>query len=120
MFHKILIPLDGSPLAERAITHVQQMAPPATAALILVSVIEPWRYSFGAIDFTKPNLVTFIRTSTREYIDRQRTQLQGAGYQVSVQIVDGDPAQEILDAAWRTGTDLIAIPIGAQSSAHRG
>jgi nucleotide-binding universal stress UspA family protein len=115
MFQKILIPLDGSPLAERAITHLQWLAPPATTALVLVSVLEPWRYSFGAIDFTTPNLVTFIHTSTQEYMDRQRTQLQEAGYQVSVQIVDGDPAQEILDVARKTGADLIAMSTHGRS-----
>jgi nucleotide-binding universal stress UspA family protein len=115
MFHKILIPLDGSPLAEHVITQVQRLAPPATTALVLVSVIEPWRYSFGAIDFTTPNLVTFIRTSTQEYMDGQRTRLQAAGYQVDGQIVDGDPAQEILDAARRTGADLIALSTHGRS-----
>lgn len=115
MFQKIVIPLDGSPLAERAIPHLQQLASPATTTLVLVSVLEPWRYSFGAIDFTTPNLVTFIRTSTQEYMDRQRARLQEAGYQVSVQIIDGDPAQEILDTARRTEADLIALSTHGRS-----
>ena len=91
LLRKILIPLDSSPLAERAIEHVQRLTSPAKSEIVLVNVIDSVRYSFGAIDFTTPNLVTLIRSSAHEYLAGQRTRLQEAGYQVSTVVVDGEP-----------------------------
>ncbi|HMN29406.1 MAG TPA: universal stress protein [Caldilineaceae bacterium] len=106
---KILIPLDGSSLAERAMAHIQHMTSPAKSEIVLAGVIDPARYSLGALDFMNPNLATLIRTSTQEYLAGQRTVLQKAGFQVSTQVVDGDPAQQILALTKSTGATLIAM-----------
>jgi nucleotide-binding universal stress UspA family protein len=115
MFRKILIPLDGSPLAERIVAHMRGMMPPATTEFVLVSVVEPWRYSFTEIDFNIPDVLTEIRASAQHYLDRQSSQLQAAGYRVATQVGEGDPAQVILALSQATSADLIAMSTHGRS-----
>ena len=44
MFNRILVPLDGSTLAERAIPHAEQFARIFGASIILLQVLEPTSY----------------------------------------------------------------------------
>ncbi|HEX7556037.1 MAG TPA: universal stress protein, partial [Leptolinea sp.] len=44
MFNRILVPLDGSTLAERAIPHAEQFARIFGASITLLQVLEPTSY----------------------------------------------------------------------------
>jgi nucleotide-binding universal stress UspA family protein len=114
-FQRILVPLDGSAFAERVLAVLPRIATPAATELVLVNVIEPVRYAFGAIDFTTPRLVTYIRTSAQAYIEQQADRLRNAGYQVKTYILDGDVAQCILDRARAVNSDLIAMTTHGRS-----
>lgn len=114
-FQRILLPLDGSAFAERVLAVLPRIATPVATELVLVNVIEPVRYAFGAIDFTTPRLVTYIRTSAQAYIEQQADRLRNAGYQVKTYILDGDAAQCILDRARVVNSDLIAMTTHGRS-----
>lgn len=108
-YHKILIPLDGSPLAERVLDHLPWLATPASTELCLVSVIESWRYATAGPEFALTDLLTPVLAGMEEYLKSQQTKLAQAGYRVTTHVVEGDAANVILTMAQRDGVDLIAM-----------
>lgn len=106
-YSKIVVPLDGSPFAEHILSHLRRLATPANTELVLIQVLEAWRYALGSADFSMPNLLTQLRESAETYLDQLRQPLEGQGYMVSTQIVMGEAAQSILDVA--EAADLIAM-----------
>ncbi len=101
LYRKILIPLDGSPLAECILAHLPCLARPEQTELVLVSVVETERYRLS--------LMAPLRAHTETYINQQCEKLQRLGYRVHAQIVDGDAAQAILNTATAVEADLIAM-----------
>jgi len=61
MFNKILVPLDGSALAERAIDLVEKMAKGSVAEVLLLKVVPAPSRRYG---FRKRRYGTPIRRST--------------------------------------------------------
>ncbi len=108
-YRKIVIPLDGSALGERVLAHLPLLASPAETDLVLVSVVESWRYATAGGDFAIPSLIADVRSGAEAYIEQQRAHLQSVGYRVGAHIVDGDAAQTILATATEAGADLIAM-----------
>ncbi|MEZ4867069.1 MAG: universal stress protein [Caldilineaceae bacterium] len=114
-YRKILIPLDGSPLAERVLDHIGWLATPGKTELILVSVFESWRYAMTGPELTMPDTLPYIREGIEETLRGQQERLRRAGHRVTAQVVDGDPAQVILEMAQTTGADLIAMSTHGRS-----
>lgn len=108
-YHKILIPLDGSPLAEHVLDHIAWLATPATTELSLVSVIESWRYATAGPEFALADLITPVIAGMEEYLKTQQAKLTQAGYHVTTQVVEGDAANVILTLAQSADVDLIAM-----------
>jgi nucleotide-binding universal stress UspA family protein len=119
MFKKILVPLDCSPLAERALAHVQRFSAPGKTEVVLVSAIEPWRYYSGATDIALPAMLASIRATVEEYLVSQSAQLRSAGYATSTYLVDGDAAGTILELAQEVQADLIAMSTHGRSGVVR-
>jgi nucleotide-binding universal stress UspA family protein len=61
MFNKILVPLDGSALAERAIDQVEKMAKGSVAEVLLLKVDPP---SHGAPGLAGPGVPPVLSPST--------------------------------------------------------
>jgi nucleotide-binding universal stress UspA family protein len=117
---KIVVPLDGSPLAEQVLRHLPQLASPAQTEIILVHVSEAWRYATTASEFAMPvGIYPYVQASMEAYIEGQRTKLQEQGYQVSPQIRLGLAAEGILEAADATQADYIAMTTHGRSGFAR-
>lgn len=108
-YRKILIPLDGSPLAEHVLDHIAWLATPAETELSLVSVVESWRYASAGPEFALADLITPVITGMEEYLKTQKTKLEQAGYHVTTRVVEGDAANVLLNMAQTDGVDLIAM-----------
>ena len=108
-YSKIVVPLDGSPFAEHILSHLPRLATPANTEMVLIQVLEAWRYALGSTDFSMPSLLTQLQESAATYLDQLRQPLEGQGYTVSTQVVMGEAAQSILDAAETEAADLIAM-----------
>jgi nucleotide-binding universal stress UspA family protein len=119
MFRKILIPLDGSPLAERALLHVLQLAPPNSVELVLVNVIETYRYSATTMGMTPVDVLRYVRSGIEAYIENQRSQLEARQYAVQTYILEGDAAGGILEVADTTEADLIIMTTHGRSGVAR-
>jgi nucleotide-binding universal stress UspA family protein len=114
-YKKVVVPLDGSALAESVLAHLPTLIAPDATELILVNVIEAWRYSLGAGDFAAANLAEFVRSGAEAYLTSQSGRLQQLGYRVTTHVLDIDAAQGILDTAKANQADLIAMTTHGRS-----
>jgi nucleotide-binding universal stress UspA family protein len=119
MFRKILIPLDGSPLAEKALAHIRHLAPPGSAELVLVNVIETYRYGFAATDIGAFDIMNYVRESAENYLQQQQRQLKSENYTVQAYVIDGDAAQGVLEVAETAKPDLIVMTTHGRSGVAR-
>jgi len=109
-FSEILVPLDGSVLAEQILPEVAALASQLNSSVRLLHVLTPVTYSQKEI--MQPGLPwwdTDIATANA-YLDRCASYLTEEGLTASKEVVLSDNiATAILDCSARTGADLIAI-----------
>ena len=106
-FKKILIPLDGSKRAEKAIPVALDIAPGGAASITLagVSVV----FQGHAFEGDMRAVVEPDLKRIQEYLDEQAEWLSSQGYQVDTVIRRGEPAEEILKLTEETSTDLVLM-----------
>lgn len=100
MFRELLVPLDEYSLAECVLEHIGWLAPAKTTELAFVSVVEPshyYPYTYSSGVDTRPERIQ-ARQYVQRYLEGRRARLSKQGYRVTVQVLEGDPAEEIL--AW--------------------
>ena len=113
MYQKILVPLDGSQLAECALPHVIGMSKDGAAGeVILLSVVNV--YIPGHSDFPTPININEIRDSlfmeSKKYLDDVESRLAFEGIKVTKVLLEGSrPADIISDYAQKNGIDMIVI-----------
>lgn len=107
MFTKVLVPLDGSPIAELAIPHAAAVARTFAANLLLFRVI-PLRQRGGAapMDVIDRRLG---QAEARAYLDAIASDLRADGLPVDCEVTEGQPAEQIVDALRRHGADLVVL-----------
>lgn len=127
MFDKILVPLDGSKLAECALAYAETLAKCCGAKVVaLVSVTErvvgktsapEARELFTTSDQAgvavagNQTLVTFgkMETQAEKYLERLSKQLKAEGLPVTTAVLMGNPAEEITKYAEQQGIEVIVI-----------
>ena len=119
MYKRILLPLDGSAMAEQALPHAKAQAQQFGAMLILLRVLEPFPHVRGMsareIDLIK------MRTNewAQEYLDRLVADIRENGISAHAVIVDGRPNATILQFAERNQVDLIVLSSRGRSGLSR-
>lgn len=125
MFSKIVVPLDGSELAERVIPHVAGVARGRASQVHLLAVA-PLMRSAAVSRYEAPRSVADeqgeISRAGRELTEylgtvARRTELAVADVQVAVRF--GRPAEEILAFAGEVGADLVAMSTHGRSGIGR-
>jgi nucleotide-binding universal stress UspA family protein len=106
MIHEILVPLDTSPLAERALPHVRALAAVFGARIHLLSVVERPAGGSAAVDSVDWRLA---RDENDAYLERVAAGLRQAGLEVDRETAGGAPAEQILESGRARGVDLIAL-----------
>ncbi|HEY8445709.1 MAG TPA: universal stress protein [Thermomicrobiales bacterium] len=108
---RILVPLDGSPLAEQALPYARVVAGEA-GEIVLLTVV-PWaedvRNLLGKIVIPAPDLQASYESSAREELEDVRKRWFGDRPGVSIEIRAGDPAEHILWAADAVEANLIVM-----------
>lgn len=94
MYKKILVPLDGSKLAEQALPHVAQFAKAFDASVLLINVCEPEETEQGKA----------CRLYLHNQVDSLKTM---AASKVKTEVIVGRPHEKILDCARDEGVDII-------------
>lgn len=109
-FRRIIVPLDGSALAEQILPRVASLATIEDAELTLLFVLKPHSYSQQQIP--DPHLPWWDRdiAAAQAYLFRIAARLRRSGFAVATDIVIGENvAEEITGFAARERADLIAI-----------
>jgi nucleotide-binding universal stress UspA family protein len=115
LYGRVLVPLDGSELAEQVLPHLQRLVSPAATTVALVNVIESMRFTTATPRHAPPNLYASLRASAEKYLAEQQGRLQAAGFGVETYVVEGDPATGILHVATTANVDLIAMTTHGRS-----
>ena len=115
MFKKILVPLDGSALAEAILPQVTELARVHNAELVVLRVA--LAHAFPGADPTEAQLQA-VRESEK-YLEGVEQGLKGGGLHVTSVVRYGHPAEEILDHAAFGGTDLIAMSTHGRTGVSR-
>jgi len=112
MYKRILVPLDGSELAETVLSHIEVMALAHDAEVILLRVLP----ATGVL----PAVAEAERSAARKSLDRAKKRLQEKGINAHTTIRHGeDAATEITDYAEVNDIDLIAMSTHGQSGVGR-
>jgi nucleotide-binding universal stress UspA family protein len=85
------------------------LVPPDSVELILVSVVETYRYTMVDMDMAAVDVIGSVRDSMEIYLQHQQHQLADQHYAVQIHVIDGDAAQGILEVAAATGADLVVM-----------
>jgi nucleotide-binding universal stress UspA family protein len=110
---RIVVPLDGSELAEQILPDVAALALKLESTVSLMHVLTPLTYSQKAI--MQPGLPWWDAdiAAADAYLTRAASYLSEAGLAVSKDVVlSDDIATAILDYSARTRADIIALPTG--------
>ena len=113
----ILVPLDGSELAEAVLPHVEVLAEQRDTELVdvvLLSVAEP-RAESG---YYFPN-VPVTREELKEYLARVEKRLKKLGLRVRSEVLAGKPAEQIVDYAKANPFNIIVMSTHARSGFGR-
>lgn len=108
MFHRVLVPLDESALAEQVLPHVVQAAHLGESTITLLRVVEP-PTSAGVEQPTDPVEWQLALDRAHSYLVDVSRRLEEAGVRADIDVVEGDPATSILQAMRDRGTDLLII-----------
>ncbi len=118
MYQRILLTLDRSPLAEKALPHAVALAQACHAALELVSVVP-----LSDVQASAEYVVYVDRdqeaAQCEEYLRSVQSRLQGEGLQVAATVRRGDVTEEILHHADECGADLIVMSTHGRSGLGR-
>jgi nucleotide-binding universal stress UspA family protein len=124
MYQKILVPMDGSKLAECVVEHVKLVATGCQVpTVVLLRVVEPIGLrSYLPREVAEGNYRDAKETAeiqAKDYLNEIAERLKTEGIAVETDIVDGLPADEILDYADHKQIDLIVMSTHGKSGISR-
>jgi nucleotide-binding universal stress UspA family protein len=105
MFHHLLLPLDGSALAECALPHTLAFAHAFNTKVTLLRVL-PAHPSGVPVDVVAWQLQI---AEAEAYLDKIAARLQTAGIPAERVVVEGQPANAIIECARRNQVDLVVL-----------
>lgn len=120
MYTKILVPLDGSRVAEGVLPHAKALAYSEGAELILLTVGANPAMDFA---FSDPGLaqtaVLEQEERSKKYITEIEAKLKSAGFKTSTVLRLGSVAEVILEVAEELQVDVIAMSTHGRTGAAR-
>ena len=112
MYKKVLVPLDGSEVAECALSHVKTLAKDgAIGEVVVLNVVGidiPWDEMDKGLDFGafRQKLIA----ASQEYLTKVGAQLSDEGLNVKTEFIEANrPSHVITEYAHKNGIDLIVI-----------
>ena len=106
MYSKILIALENSRTDKAILDHVEPLALRLGSEVLLVHVADGW----AARQYEGLNLAESEEMRVdRHYLEAVRGRFDTAGIKTSTQLLWGEPADEIVKVAEKSGSDLIAM-----------
>ena len=124
MYRRILVPLDGSRVAEGVLPHVRKLAGSTSAEVVLVRVVEHVREGLGgrvvpagAAHVSDQDLVR----SAHKYLSHVKDTLEAQGTPAQVAVISGiGAAKTVVKYAQEREADIIALMSHGLGPAARG
>lgn len=114
MYEKIIVPLDGSELAERALDYVTSIAAASGAEVTLLHVCTPDQAESGSSRFW-----VYLLEHAAQILRARLEDVAGATSTVDSAVIFGHPAEEILAYADKNKVNLIAMTTHGRSGVRR-
>jgi nucleotide-binding universal stress UspA family protein len=125
MYQRILVPLDGSELAECSLEHAKAIARGCNVAeMVLLYVVEPLPAdTLAALSEGGADLITKAELENQQapfgYLEKLTDKLKKEGIHCRSVVVNGRAAEEILDYSEHNQIDLIIISTHGRSGFSR-
>lgn len=123
MYKTILVPLDGSTLAEQSLAHAEAIARGSGAEVLLLQVISLSNIGRVTLDtevpLDFPSVEKQLKESGGEYLDGHAQALADRGVKARTLVARGGPAPTILDVLESENVDLCVITSHGRSGLSR-
>jgi nucleotide-binding universal stress UspA family protein len=120
MYEKILVPLDGSELAERAVRHAEEVARGTGAEILLLQAVYiPMPIVPEAVLIAGGKVVEEAAREAAEYLEKMAASLRADGFKVRAMVQERPPADAILHVADREEVDVIVMSTHGRSGLSR-
>lgn len=120
-FHRILVPLDGSPLAEQALEPARGIAETMSAErLLLLRVVSvDFLLTSRELEPLHDEIEATARREAESYLRQVRERLAAPGVPIEVEARSGPVAESIIDCAHEHDVDLIVMSSHGRSGISR-
>ncbi len=123
MIEKILVPLDGSKLAEAVLPSAGELASRLNATVVLLQVLERGYHNISAkgyhyIVYPEQQMES-DRSNAGDYLKNVASLLENKGVSTQLEVRYGVPADVIIKAADELNIDLIAMSTHGRSGISR-
>ena len=113
MLRRLVVPLDGSPLAEAILPQVEQLVADARPNILLLTVVDP--DASPALSDDAP----LKDGEALRYLEEKAAWLRARGATVHTRLCSGDPAAEIVRNVVQEGADAIAMSTHGRTGLER-
>lgn len=107
MISKILVPVDGSEHANKAMQYALDLAKKYEAKVTLIHIVARPLYAYDAA--IAVDVSSSLLAEGREILRRAQEMLDRLGFSAESKLVEGNPAEEILRLADSEQSDLIVM-----------
>lgn len=117
----LVVPLDGSGLAESALSYVEELARKMAFNISMIQVVPQvgMTYPVGEHYTYDPRLDRDMENAAVSYLRQKQAELQQKGFKVEYQVRRGNPAAGIIDFAEERGSSLIVMSTHGRSGIGR-
>lgn len=128
MYNKIMVPLDGSDLAECVMPHVEAIISGfKSKEVVFARVVDPIRLpasvpahgKFGFTEKDRHQLETGRKKAANAYLEKMVDSLDISGTVFNFIVLEGNPANMLTDYATENEVDLIVIASHGRSGVSR-
>lgn len=123
MYTHVMVPLDGSPLAECVLPHVDRILTAAGAQKVtLVRVEEPFEFARGVhtmVESGRKPIEESAMAKARDYLKDVAGRLSRPGADIRVDVLMGNVAVELTRFAEKKNVDLIIMSTHGRSGVTR-
>lgn len=131
MLNHVLVPLDESHLAEKAIRYAESVINPSGGKITFLTVIDvpatPYMFSPGP--YSAPiieggmddyeNLIRNLTDHAKEYLQKAAQMVQNPDIKTAVRVQSGTPAEAILEVATELDVDIVVMSTHGRSGLSR-
>ncbi|GAB4525082.1 MAG: universal stress protein [Anaerolineae bacterium] len=125
MLEHVLVPIDGSEVAERALDYARKILVPDGKITLLTAVdipeyaVAPYYPIPMAYDVSNNDVMNSLVPQANSYLQKTAESLIAAGYAVGVEAVIGEAAQSIVERADALEVDAIVMSTHGRSGITR-